>query len=342
MEQNCEQFKLPEIPESPNYFQAIKDIGTGYSALYQCHKSLAEANNQSVITYTAYYTLSELYAISHFSQNEMKIIVGMTIMWTLVRFLMANGVYAYFINKLTGIPTETVLKVRESLWKFTAYFFLWATSFYVTFFRGHDFFWNTSMFFSYDRNNHFDLNLCYALEATFYIHSVFATLFLDVKRKDDFAMLLHHVVTLLLIGMSYKIQSITIGVLIFMLDDISDFLLELAKIFKYITESNEYRNSSVLLLASDISAGSFAVLWVTNRLYLHITKVQRGAAYGTMCSGGFFNGKGPVPLRLGFLQNAFVASLYIFYVYWFLFIAGFIFRMIFTRDHKNDPREKVE
>lgn len=43
----------------------------------------------------------------------------------------------------------------------------------------------------------------YMLELSFYVHSVYASLVLDVWRKDSLVMLFHHVLTITLIGFSY-------------------------------------------------------------------------------------------------------------------------------------------
>ena len=43
----------------------------------------------------------------------------------------------------------------------------------------------------------------YAIQCSFYLHCFFATIFLDVWRKDSFMLIMHHVLTLNLIGFSY-------------------------------------------------------------------------------------------------------------------------------------------
>ena len=44
----------------------------------------------------------------------------------------------------------------------------------------------------------------YAAQASFYLHSVYATLFLDVWRKDSLVLLLHHVITTVLLCVSWS------------------------------------------------------------------------------------------------------------------------------------------
>jgi ceramide synthetase len=49
----------------------------------------------------------------------------------------------------------------------------------------------------------FDIKLMYFVQCGFYLHSVYGTLYMDYKRKDFYAMLIHHVLTMALIFVSY-------------------------------------------------------------------------------------------------------------------------------------------
>ena len=46
----------------------------------------------------------------------------------------------------------------------------------------------------------------YLVQAGYYIHSSFATVFMDVWKKDSVAMLFHHVLALTLIVFSYSVR----------------------------------------------------------------------------------------------------------------------------------------
>jgi ceramide synthetase len=52
----------------------------------------------------------------------------------------------------------------------------------------------------------FDIKLIYIIECGFYIHSIYATCYMDHKRKDFFIMIIHHIVTITLIAVSYAIR----------------------------------------------------------------------------------------------------------------------------------------
>ena len=49
----------------------------------------------------------------------------------------------------------------------------------------------------------YDVKFLYYLECGFYLHSIYATLFMDQIRKDFAVMILHHVLTMALIVFSY-------------------------------------------------------------------------------------------------------------------------------------------
>lgn len=49
----------------------------------------------------------------------------------------------------------------------------------------------------------FDITMMYFVQCGFYLHSIYGTLYMDYKRKDFYAMLIHHVLTMALIFVSY-------------------------------------------------------------------------------------------------------------------------------------------
>ncbi len=53
-----------------------------------------------------------------------------------------------------------------------------------------------------------DIVAIYVIEFAFYLHSVYACLFMDRWRKDSIVMLFHHFLTMALIGFSYATRSV--------------------------------------------------------------------------------------------------------------------------------------
>ena len=48
-----------------------------------------------------------------------------------------------------------------------------------------------------------DITALYVVVFAFYLHSVYATLYIDRWRKDSLVMLFHHFLTMSLVGFSY-------------------------------------------------------------------------------------------------------------------------------------------
>ncbi len=48
-----------------------------------------------------------------------------------------------------------------------------------------------------------DIYVIYAVQSSYYLHSIYGTLYMDVWRKDSIAMIAHHILTLALIFISY-------------------------------------------------------------------------------------------------------------------------------------------
>ena len=70
------------------------------------------------------------------------------------------------------------------------------------------------------------------LELSFYWSLTFLHL-LDVRKKDFMELLVHHLITITLLSLSWTAQFTRIGTLVLIVHDSADSLLELAKKLKY-------------------------------------------------------------------------------------------------------------
>ena len=78
-----------------------------------------------------------------------------------------------------------------------------------------------------------DIYYYYLVQLSFYMYLSISQ-FSDVKRKDFWQMLVHHVATILLLLFSWTSQFIRIGALILLLHDAVDHWMEAAKICRYL------------------------------------------------------------------------------------------------------------
>jgi len=95
----------------------------------------------------------------------------------------------------------------------------------------------------------------YMISMSFY-WALTATQFFDVKRKDFWQMFIHHMVTLLLMSLSWVCNLHRIGSLVLVIHDCADIFLEAAKLTKY---ANYQKTCDVIFAI-------FTVVWIITRL----------------------------------------------------------------------------
>jgi hypothetical protein len=97
----------------------------------------------------------------------------------------------------------------------------------------------------------------YNIESAFYLALLFSQFF-DVQRKDFWAMFVHHVVTLCLLGFSWASNLVRIGTLVLIIHDFADIPLEGAKLMTYVKKQR---------LADSIFV-VFTICWMVSRIGL--------------------------------------------------------------------------
>ncbi|VDM02115.1 unnamed protein product, partial [Schistocephalus solidus] len=78
-----------------------------------------------------------------------------------------------------------------------------------------------------------DLLILYWVQFSYYFSNVYMVQFLDTVKKDTGMMMIHHIVTLLLIGFSYLARYVKVGCVVYLLHDVSDAILESGKLLIY-------------------------------------------------------------------------------------------------------------
>uniref|UniRef100_A0A8C7WZP5 Ceramide synthase 2 n=1 Tax=Oryzias sinensis TaxID=183150 RepID=A0A8C7WZP5_9TELE len=97
----------------------------------------------------------------------------------------------------------------------------------------------------------------YMIELGFYLSLLFSVAS-DVKRKDFWEQIVHHVVTIVLISFSWLVNYVRAGSMIMLVHDAADYLMELAKMFNY---AGWKRTCNFLFVA-------FAAVFVITRLMI--------------------------------------------------------------------------
>lgn len=272
-----------------------------------------------------------------FPLEESLPIFYLAIVFTIFRYAFEFFFCKPLIARIKFENQNDALKFPESLWKATIYIFLWGFCCYLLIFSGrHDYFFNpTDIFDDWAIGMHVptEIKWLYFVQCGFYLHSIYATLYMDMWRKDFYVMIIHHVVTMTLIIVSYATRFYKIGLLVLFVHDITDIFLEASKCNVYLKNRNG-KYYAFHEHVANIGFGCFTVFWYLFRLYWFPLKVlysagvvaahraaQRGAGMYA-----FFNILLWILLGLN--------------LYWFSFILKFLYK-IATGQMKeaNDTRD---
>eukprot|EP01059_Diplonema_ambulator_P033153 TRINITY_DN6805_c0_g1_i1.p1 TRINITY_DN6805_c0_g1~~TRINITY_DN6805_c0_g1_i1.p1 ORF type:complete len:326 (+),score=56.57 TRINITY_DN6805_c0_g1_i1:51-1028(+) len=101
------------------------------------------------------------------------------------------------------------------------------------------FFWPSIQWWDFDRRRApltNDITCFYIMYCSRYVQGGISVL-MEHKRKDFWEMQIHHVVTAVLVALSYMEGWVRVGVVIMLLLDPADVPLHTAKMFKYVSES---------------------------------------------------------------------------------------------------------
>uniref|UniRef100_A0ACB8F1W3 Ceramide synthase 1 n=1 Tax=Sphaerodactylus townsendi TaxID=933632 RepID=A0ACB8F1W3_9SAUR len=176
-----------------------------------------------------------------------------------------------------------------------------------------------------------DIAVAYLIQCSFYCHSIYASLYMDAWRKDSVVMLIHHVVTFVLIALSYVFRYHSVGILVLFLHDISDIQLEFTKLnvyFKYRRGVYHPLNDFI----SNVGCISFSISWFWFRLYWFPLKVLYATCHSSLLS---------VPnIPFYFFFNALLFLLTLMNLYWFTYIVFFVAKVLMGQVREvNDVRE---
>lgn len=158
----------------------------------------------------------------------------------------------------------------------------------------------------------------YMISLSFYWSSTFMHFF-EAKRKDFWEMLSHHIVTILLISLSWVCNYHRAGALILVVHDFADIFMEAAKSLKY----------AKLDKACDIVFAVFTINWLVTRLYIFPQIIYVTLAYLPM-----------YPVRL--LFNALLIALLGLHCYWTFLLFQLLLTLLKTKEITGDTRSSSE
>ncbi|KAL4658881.1 ceramide synthase 1-like isoform X1 [Arapaima gigas] len=273
---------------------------------------------------------------AHISYIEVVLFVLCALLWTTVRRALTDSLFKPAAQWWGLLPRDAA-KMPESVWKLIFYSMSWSYSTYLLFFCQYPFFHEPSSTFNGWKSGMevpTDIAIVYLIQGSFYGHSIYATVYMDAWRKDSIVMIVHHVITLTLITLSYAFRYHNIGVLVLFLHDLSDILLEFTKLNVYFKS----RGGSYHLLndmVSTVGFISFSITWFWFRLYWFPLKVLYASIISSVQT---------VPgIPFYFFFNSLLFALLLMNIYWFLFIVQTMVKVLMGQmTEVNDLREYEE
>lgn len=231
------------------------------------------------------------------------------------------------VGKGKRAKRTTVLKFSEGMWRFSFYLF---ASIYGWFFVLWDKPYLKDTMHSLYNYPHHPVKTeewwYYNLELGFYL-SLVITQIIDTKRKDFWQMFLHHIVTILLLVLSWACNFHRIGALVLAIHDIADVPMEGAKLAKYCKKQR----------LADLLFAIFTITWIYTRCYLLPTRVIYYTTYEALSIIPFFPAY--------YIFNGLLCVLQLLHITWTWLIVRIVFYALQNdgmRDLRSDSEDSEE
>jgi ceramide synthetase len=228
------------------------------------------------------------------------------------------------------IPADKMLKWNESAWKMTAFSTLVAVGVYVMASET----WMTHPAVMFKGATRLPMNILikpsllvsYALQTGFYLQSIPFLLLVEVRRKDFAESMAHHVITVVLLAVSWAGNFTRAGAAFTLLHDVSDIFLEAAKLMRYCRRER----------AATAAFVAFALSWIALRVFYYPWLVLNHVLLQPLLVVALPNNIDPQPWWSVFATLFTV--LYGLHLYWTYLIVMVIVRK-FTKGEMDDVRE---
>lgn len=269
------------------------------------------------------------------------------VLFPIARYLLDKTLYHWLASKALKIPVykksddpitkdvaERYEKFKESAFKcgvqvlFTVVIFSVALS--------KPWFWDPKQCFSecygipcYDQQASEGELFIYRLELAFYAQAIPMVFFWETKRKDMWELVAHHIATVILIGYSYYLHVLHIGILVLACHEFNDIFLEGAKMARY-AKAPEWVSTLLFVL--------FALSWFVTRIYAFGFIVIKSTLTDPYKRAEEVGGVEIRPHTT--ILNGLLIFLYILHVYWSYLILRIIVRALRPDGKLDDIREE--
>jgi len=304
-----------EHTKVPSYGEFIRKAFVSY-------KNNADGLDSDIYSYPGKF-IDDVKENNQVTQLDIFLVVFCAVGWTLLRSYLTKEYFLPFAKNVKMLQSN-IEKFPESAWKLLWYTGSWVFSCYILFYCGqYDYFYRPLQIWEGWTSTSevpMEIYIAYLMQMSYYVHSVYGTIYMDQWRKDSIVMLIHHFLTMSLIGFSFAIRYHKIGMVVLFLHDVSDICLEFSKCNVYMkTRNNQYDTWADRL--STLGFISFASTWFVFRLYWFPLKVLYSTSYGVTQ----FH-EHAVPFY--FIFNALLWALLCLHVYWFIFIVSLSIKIL--------------
>uniref|UniRef100_H2ZRD2 Homeobox domain-containing protein n=1 Tax=Ciona savignyi TaxID=51511 RepID=H2ZRD2_CIOSA len=233
-----------------------------------------------------------------------------------------RDVERWFRKRRNFEKPDMVKKLGEASWRFCFYAFVFIYG--VVTLHDAPWVWDTEhCWIGYPQTMWKSVYYYYMFEGGFYISLLF-TVSTDVRRKDFYEQIIHHISTILLISFSYISNFTRIGSLILIIHDSADVFLELAKCFMY--------------AKNDKWADRFFALFVTSFLFTRLFLFPVFALYPSFVK--LRRHMKPWPAYM--IMSSVATILQFLHVFWSYLIVKMALRVIVTGQKPKDSRSDDE
>ncbi|KAI0978476.1 hypothetical protein GJ496_000927 [Pomphorhynchus laevis] len=256
------------------------------------------------------------------NRYEVLIVLTVAALITIFRIWFERKVCKPFMNWIGIDVGMKQRKFAESIFKTLFYLFTWLYMSYIVYtenlLKDERIMWS-------DWQLGMTVPLAYRFiiftECAFYFHSIYATIFIDIRRSDFKVMIVHHMVTIALISVSYAIRYHKCAITVMFLHDINDVFLEGSKSITYMHIRNG-REYPIFDKISMFGFGVFTLSWIITRTYMFFHHVL----YSTMVVsavmlyhkfGGFWS-----------FLNGFLTVIFFMDLFWLNHILKMLFKIV--------------
>jgi hypothetical protein len=204
----------------------------------------------------------------------------------------------------------------------------WGISLYVLWSK--DYFWDYreilnehARIYLYDVPN--DVMFIYSMQLGWYILSLFTHFLLDSKKSDDALMVAHHVLTILLIYLSYTAGYTDFGVLVLFSMDICDVFLEFVRALRLYGTASDIIEIFIFL--------PLPISWVLFRIIFYYRSILRYTLFYSVVKLGW-----PCT-HMYFVFNPMLLTLLAMNLYWFYLIMRIGVKKVLHGQVLDDARE---